>query len=358
MTLAKARERGRRRRRAAGQPGWSKTRLRQLAQRSVVEYFDDRCPQLAGTMSYYALFALFPLAILSVAVFGLAAGSESARSQVVDLVLENLPVTEDTGRPQIEQALEGVTSSAGAFGVLGILGLVFSASGLMGAVRNGINTAWDIENRRPPLQGKLLDIVLVLALGIVIVASLLASLLGRLVPSLDEPFGAVGAAGLGIVFALMPVALSFAVFSFLYRFVPATAVGLRDVWPGALVAALGFEGAKLGFSFYLENFANYGAIYGSIAGVIVFLLFVFVVSNVFLLGAEIASEVPRVRRGRYDEQEASEEDASLGDQVRDLARRLTLGEEPPTRQRSDEQHPDPKGPAAPSARRRDDDTMT
>ena len=314
----------RRRQAAAGLGLWS-ARARQLVKRSVVEHFDDRCPQLAASMSYYALFAVFPITILVVAGFGIVVGTDAARAEVVDLILDNLPVASDTG-DEIERALQDVTSSAGAFGLLGIAGLVFSASGLMGAIRNALNAAWDLDDRRPPLQGKLLDILLVLAVGIVVTLSLALSVLQDVLPTPEELLGPLGAAVPGLA---VPIVLSFAVFAFLYRVVPATEVRLRDVWPGALVAALLYEAAKAGFSLYLSSFGNYSAVYGSIAAVIVALLFVFIASNLFLLGAEMAAEWPRVRAGLY-EAEASDE-RSLGERLRDLARRLILGGSEPER---------------------------
>lgn len=294
--------------------------LRQLAQRSVVEFFEDRVPQLAASMSYYSLFALFPLVILIAGVFGLVEGSAAARDQIVQLVVDNVPLSAD-GEQQLREVLAGVAGSAGLFSAVGIVGLVFSASGVMGAVRNGINTAWDLRDRRPPVQGKLIDVLLILAVGAVVALSFLITVAHRLVPDL----GGLGNAFGDAVFQLVPIGLNFAVFAFLYRFVPATPVRLRDVWPGALVAALGYEAAKVGFGFYLDNFAHYSAVYGTLAAVIVFLFFVFLAANIFLLGAEVASEWPRVRAGEHDRAE-QEDGEPLGRQVRELLRRLVLGD--------------------------------
>jgi hypothetical protein len=96
------------------------------------------------------------------------------------------------------------------------------------------------------------------------------------------------------------VIVSFAIFAALYRFVPAVNTTFNEIWPGALFAATAFELAKIGFSFYIRNFGNYNAVYGSLGAVIVFMLFIFIAANVLLMGAEIASEWPRVRAGHYD----------------------------------------------------------
>jgi hypothetical protein len=77
-------------------------------------------------------------------------------------------------------------------------------------------------------------------------------------------------------------------------------VRLEDVWQGALVAAVAFELVKLAFTFYIRNIANYNALYGSLGAIVVALLFIFLGSNVLLMGAEVAAQWPQVRAGRYD----------------------------------------------------------
>lgn len=289
--------------------------LRQLLQRGLAEHFEDHCPQLAAAISYYTLFALFPMVILAAGLFGLFQGAETARENIVDLVTENVALT-DSGRASLESSLSNVAQNAGLFSALGILGLIFSASGVMGAIRNALNSAFDIDERRPPLHGKLVDIALVGMVGVVVGVSLSLTLLRSLVPDLGEGGWIVDTG-----FTVVPIAINFAVFAFLYRVLPATEVRLRDVWPGALVAALLYEAAKLGFAFYVANFGDYSAIYGPAATIVVFLFFVFIAANVFLFGAELASERPRVRSGVYDEREEREGRVSLLDRVRARLRR-------------------------------------
>jgi hypothetical protein len=160
--------------------------------------------------------------------------------------------------------------------------------------------AWDVEDPRPPLLGKLVDLLLVFGFGLAATLSLALSLLVRLSTSFADsaaellgtgaPLTLVGWAG-----GLAPVALSLAIFALLFRLVPARATTLRDTWPGVLFAAAGFEAAKGGFSFYLEHFARYDAVYASLGSVIAFLVFVWIAANVLLLGAEVASEHGRMR---------------------------------------------------------------
>lgn len=284
-----------------------------LVERTVAEFFGDRCPQLAAAMSYYALFSLFPLVIVSVAAFGVIVGQEEAQRRVIELLADAVPVM-DGSRAELERAVGGVAGHAGTFGLVGFAGLLFSASGLVGAIRNALNTAWDVEDRRPPVRGKLVDIALLAGVGPLLAGSLAITLAGQVGPN-----WITGAAVLERVVAIVLAGMVFAV---LYKVLPATSIPLRDVWPGALVAAVGYEVVKSGFTLYVANFGGYSDVYGSVAAVVVFLFFVFLASNVLLLGAEVASEWPRVRDGYYDHPDRDGE--PFGQQVRDLLRSLVV----------------------------------
>lgn len=271
----------------------------ELAKRTAVEFVEDGCTQHAAAISYYTLFSLFPIAILVVVGFGLFASEEAIRDRVIELVEANLPVSRGEGRAQLRTALEGVTSNPGAVGLGGLVGLLFAATGLMGALRNALNAAWEAgDEGRHFVVGKLLDLGLVAGTGLVVAVSFSLTLTSRLADEVGEELGGVGGAITGAALALgqlSPLLITFVVFTFLYRVVPATEVSVRDAMPGAAVAALAFELLKTGFSVYVENFRDYSAVYGSIGAVIAFLFFVFIAANVFLAGAELSAELRRRR---------------------------------------------------------------
>lgn len=286
----------------------ARARTARLIERSVSEFFDDRCPQQAAAISYYALFSIFPLTILAVVGFGLVVSDASARQQVINFLLDNLPLSSTTGRNDLDRLLSGVTASAGALSVVGFIGLVFAASGLMGAIRTALNAAFDAhEDRRPFVEGKALDVLLVFATGLLIGVSLGLTLFVRLVARASADVDALGGVGTTIgtvildVGQLVPFLLSFVVFAFLYVVVPTRRVRIRDVWLGALVTSLGYELIKTAFSAYLSGFANYDVVYGSLGAIVAFMVFVLLVAAMLLLGGEMASEWPAVR-------DATEED--------------------------------------------------
>jgi membrane protein len=273
---------------------------RSLARRSLAEFFDDGCPQRAAAISYYGLLSLFPLVILAVGALGLLLDSASARDNVIDFVLDRAPLRPDAGRRDLHDLLTGVADHASGFGAFGAAGLVLAASGIMGAIRHGLNAAWDVEDPRPPLQGKLIDLLLVLGFGLATAASFALSLLVRFSAAFAGDIGRrlgsdVPATAVAWTGRLVPLAISLAIFALLFRLVPARPTRLRETWPGVLVAVAGFEAAKAGFSFYLNHAARYDAIYASLGGIVAFLVFIWIAANVLLLGAEVASEYPRLR---------------------------------------------------------------
>jgi membrane protein len=97
----------------------------------------------------------------------------------------------------------------------------------------------------------------------------------------------------------VPAVFSFLLFLLVYRYVPVAGLRFRDVWPGALLAAVLFEIVKNAFAIYIANFGNYDLAYGALGGVLIFLLWTYITANILLIGAELASEYPRVRAGLY-----------------------------------------------------------
>jgi membrane protein len=294
--------------------GWIETEarlyfadLKVLSRRSVQEFADDRCTQIAASISYYVFFSVFPLSIFLVTIFGQILRNDDVRDRVIDAMMEVVPLTPTEGRAQLDQILSGVATELSLLGLLSVIGLIWSASAMMSALRNALNVAWDTDHRRPAIQGKLVDILMVILVGLLVAVSVAATAIRPYIQdeirATANDLGAIGVVvqfGMWSLTILVPIIVSFIIFAALYRFVPAVNTSFDEIWLGALFASVAFELAKVGFSFYLRNFGNYNAIYGSLGAVIVFMLFIYIAANVLLMGAEVASEWPRVRAGHYD----------------------------------------------------------
>lgn len=283
--------------------------IRVLIRETVREFNADQCPQLAAGISYYVLFSIFPLALLFLAISGLVLANEGVREDLINNLFDVLPLSEGEGREELTSAISGLTTGISIAGLFSIVGLMWSASGMMSALRRALNQAWDTDYKRPFLHGKLLDFVMVLSLGLLAGLSVGATIFlqvarrvsGKLSDALG-PFGAGATFGLEVVVVMLPLLLSFVTFMVLFKFVPSVKTRFRSLWPGALLAAVLFEAVKNGFAIYLSNFGNYDAVYGSLGTVVAFLFFVYISANITLLGAEMAVEWPRVIHGYYDDE--------------------------------------------------------
>ena len=278
-----------------------------LLRRTGAEFSEDRCPQLAASISYFVLFSIFPLVIVVVSISGLVLTDDQLRQDVIDELFNILPLSEEEGRGDLENAIDSVATGFSAIGLVSIMGLFWSASGMMGAIRHGLNEAWDTTSRRPFLRAKFLDILLVLATGVLIGLSIGSTIFlqvaRRVSSDLSDLLGPLGEGtsfGFEAGALFVPMLLSFLTFMFLFKVVPDVNIRFRHIWPGALLAAVLFEVVKNGFAIYLRYFGDYDAIYGSLGAVVAFLFFVYVSANVLLLGAEMAAEWPRVIHGHYD----------------------------------------------------------
>lgn len=264
--------------------------------RAVVEFVDDRGHRDAAQIAFFAVLSVIPLALLLIGAFGLVFDPTEIRDRILATLLDNIPLAEDADRAELEGTISDSLASAGSLGILPILLLIVAASGVTSALRHAINEAWDIESRPPLLRRKALDVVLVLGGIVILVLSLSLSATRRAAQLLEdeETGGSVAAELLDAVGDVLPFVFVVIVLVFLYRVLPMERPKVREIWPGALVAALLLTLVKGAMELYFEQLADFGALYGSLGALMALLLFLFAASNVIVFGAEFASEWTRL----------------------------------------------------------------
>ena len=227
--------------------------LRILAVRTVKEFGDDNCSQMAAAISYYVLFSLFPLLIFSVGVLGVLLQDSKLQEDLVEVVLDYIPLSEDEGQNDVQAAVRDIAGAgSGAIGVLGLIGMAWSGSNLFGVIRRSVNLAYDLDVHRPIVRQKLLDLGLVAAFTPLVIASLAGTAAIRFVreSSEDVPVLSDASQTLGLVWdvlpLLVPAAISFVAFVALYWIVPATRVKVRDVVFGAALGGGPLRGGEGG----------------------------------------------------------------------------------------------------------------
>lgn len=287
---------------------WARRDVLLALKRALSDFNSDHCSQMAAGISYYVLFSIFPLAIFLAGISGLILRNEALRAELLDGIVQAFPLSEGEARADIENSIDSLGRGFSLAAVVGLGGLLWSASGMMGALRFALNQAWDADYRRPFVIAKAVDLMMVLGVGLLLGASIAATVVMQVARRVSGelstwlgPLGSGATLSVELVALLVPLAISFATFLVIFKIVPSVRTSFANIWPGALLAAVLFEVVKNGFAVYLNYFGNYDAVYGSLGAALAFLFFVYVSANVLLLGAEMAAEWPRVTHGWYDD---------------------------------------------------------
>ena len=258
--------------------------------RAIEDLFRDRCTQYAASIAYRVLFSLFPLTIFLVSIFGLVLQDDELRQRVIDELVDLLPVSE-SGQTNVAESIEGIATPLSALGFISLIALFWGASGMMASIRIGLEAALKVDRGRPAARAKLVDFTLVALSGLLVIVvvglSAFAAFFGRLVDRIAESIGVTAPSGWVLRDGLQLVIVA-AMALLLYRFVPARKLRPRAAIAGAVLTAVGTWGATKVLAIVFGDFSRYNLIYGSLAGVMTFLFFVYVVALILLLGAEFA----------------------------------------------------------------------
>ena len=223
----------------------------------------------AASVAYYALFSLFPLLLALAAAGSFFLEDEQAYQETIALISNAIPVSQDL----IVQNIRQVLASRGTVGLIGLVGLLWSATGVFMNLARNINRAWSHATERGFLKGRLVALAMVGVLALLLILSVLSTALLNLLPRLRIPLlgnlNVYDTALWPIVSGLVPWLFGWLLFLALYRWVPNTSVPWSAALWGAGVASLLWEVAKKGFAWYLEaGLARYSLVYGSLGTVV------------------------------------------------------------------------------------------
>lgn len=269
---------------------------------AVNDFLGKNCPYIAAAIAFYTLFSLFPLVLAIISIWGFLLGPEIEQTELARRIAEAIPVSTEF----IGETVHGVASARAITGVASVLGLLWASSAAFGAIRKGINAAWGTKRTRPFIRERLIDFALVLGGGLLMILIMLTTPILGFVHEMTVYVAPE--ADLEILFRIVSMVaspmISFATFLVLYRYLPNTRVTFKDVWLGALVASVAFDGAKWGFLWYVSTYPVYNVVYGSVGAVMALLTWVYVSSIILLFGAlatsryaEFASQTGYETRG-------------------------------------------------------------
>ncbi|MEV0719295.1 YihY/virulence factor BrkB family protein [Asanoa sp. NPDC050611] len=284
--------------------------------RTAREFGDDSLTVWAAALTYYGVLSIFPGLLLIVTCLRLF-GPDTVRS-----VTENLadiapgPVASILGGAA-ESLQQGQQGTAGLLAVVSLLGALWSASGYVGVFMKASNVVYDVPEGRPVWKTLPIRIGITIVTGVLLVLSaLMVVFTGRLAEQVGQALGLGSSVVTVWNIAKWPVLVVIIslLFAILYWASPnAKHGGFRWVSPGGLLAVVIWLIASAGFAFYVVNFGSYNKTYGSLAAVIVFLIWLWISNLAILLGAEFDAELQRSRAVHAGHPEAQEPYLDLRD---------------------------------------------
>jgi membrane protein len=258
-----------------------------LLKQTVKEWSEDKVPRLGAALAYYTMFSLAPLLIIAIAIAGFVFGEEAARGRVTE-ELGSL-INNDAAAMVEELILNARRPEAGiAATVVGVVTLLFGASGVIGQLKDSMNTIWEVAPK--PGRGilglvkdRFLSLAMVLGIGFLLLASLLLS--AALDAVSEYLFGDEASPGLQILNFVVSFAVITLLFAVIYKVLPDVKIAWRDVWIGAVVTALLFNVGKFLIGVYLAR-STTASVFGAAGSLILVLLWIYYSSQILFFGAE------------------------------------------------------------------------
>ncbi len=247
----------------------------------ALDRFSKHGMRESAALSYYAVFSLFPLMLLLIIVIGTTLGPAAAHNQIDGVLRLFLPAsTANFLQDSIAQTLE----QRGSFGLVAGITLLWSSLGFFSNLSSALSRTFRDEKGYNTWSSRVMGLGMMVALGVLLVASLATTVVFNLV---DLVIFYQTTSWITTIALIVPLSLSVAIFAFLYRFIPRRRVRWDAIWVAAFMGGGVWEVAKRAFTWYLDNLASYSLVYGSVATMIVLMLWVYLTGIIILLGAEV-----------------------------------------------------------------------
>ena len=273
-----------------------------IVKRTLVSFYDDQMTHHAAALTYYALMSLFPAVLLALSLLGLLGQYPETYNAIMGYLEEAAPASVVD---PLDRSLRGALQSKGTAAtalVISVVVALYGTTGALEAARRALNVVFDVDGGRSFLRRKAIDVASTFVLMALVLASLLLAFVGgRLAEDRLGFIGLGSTAAQAWNLARWPgaVAIAMLVFSFVYYVTPDVQQrSFRWVTPGAAVGVLLWLLASFGLSTYVSKVVDVGAVYGTFAGAILLVAWLWLTNVALLLGAELNAEIERERELR------------------------------------------------------------
>lgn len=280
-----------------------------LTRDAFFQWLDDNPFQMGAALAYYTLFSIAPLLLIAIAVAGSVFGREASQDQIIGAI-------QDLVGFQSARAIQAMIESAGQrpdsgffATAAGMILLLLGAAGVVGQMQDSLNAIWRVVRKTGRgimgfVRDRLVSYTMVLAVGFLLVVSLVVSAVLTAVSGIVGGFLTIDAATAHILDLVVSFAIITLLFAVIYKYVPDVRIAWRDVWMGAATTSLLFSAGKVLIGFYLGH-STVTSIYGAAGSLVTLLLWVYYSSLMFFFGAELT----QVYATRYGSKVSSAENA-------------------------------------------------
>lgn len=260
-----------------------------ILETAIKTFTEKQAAQASAGLAYYTFFSIFPLMLAFIAGGSYFLDSHQVFSTVTQFIQQALPIS----RQVINENLEEILRERGTAGIVSLLVLLWSASGMFTNLAYNINLAWPLATRRNFLQNRLVGLWMIVGLsGLIVISLILTWILPRLPFMNLNDTSPLSLILVKIVSTLGSWLMIFLVFFTLYHWIPTLRVRWSATLWGALVTSLAWKIVTAGFSWYLgSSFGQYQLIYGSLGAIVAFLFLIYIISFITLFGAHLSAAI-------------------------------------------------------------------
>jgi membrane protein len=277
--------------------------LWRLIQAAASEWQQDKASRLAAALSYYAIFSIAPLIIVIIAIAGSLFGEAAARGRIIDQI-QGTVGQEGAAFIQtlLQNASQGGAGTSITASVIGVIVLLFGATGLFVELQDALNTIWGVTAKpnlgvKDFMRKRALSFAMIVSIGFLLLISLILSA----VLSALSHFAATTVSGLDLVWQAVNLVISFGgitlLFATIYKLLPDVKINWSDVWIGAAITALLFMVGRFLLGLYLSSTA-FSSTYGAAGSLIIVLVWFYYSAQILFFGAEFT----QVYASRYGSQ--------------------------------------------------------
>lgn len=260
-----------------------------ILENAVKTFTEKQAAQASASLAYYSIFSIFPLLLVFIAVGSYFIDAKQVFDVVTEFIQQALPIS----RQIINENLQSILETRGTAGIISILTLLWSASGMFTSLAYNINLAWSRAARRNFLQNRLVGLWMIVGLIGLIILSLILSWITRGLPFMNIAHDSPTSLLLWrLISALGSWLMIFLVFFTLYHWIPTKRVKWSATIWGALLASLAWKAVTASFTWYLASgFGRYQLVYGSLGAIVAFLFLIYIISLITLFGAHLSAAI-------------------------------------------------------------------